>query len=84
MVELCAQLAVAREEQGAQIAEINTKIDLLTKLVETLAIPTPTKTTTTRRIGNFSKCKKLYEKGMCWENEKNAVNRPPNWKSVKP
>ena len=31
MVALCAQLAVAKAEQGAQIAELNTKIDLLIK-----------------------------------------------------
>ena len=62
MVELCAQLAVAKAEQGAQIAELNTKIDLLTKMVEKLAIPKPTKTTTTRRIGNCPKCEKRHEK----------------------
>ena len=84
MVELCAQIAVAKLEQGAHIAEINTKIDLLTKMVEKLAIPKPTKTTTTRRIGNFPKCEKRHKKGMFWEDEKNASNRPPNWESLKP
>ena len=52
MVELCAQLSVAKAEQGAHIAELNTKIDRLTKLVEKLATPTPTTTPTTRRIGH--------------------------------
>ena len=47
MVDLCAQLAVSKAEQGAQIAQLNTKIDRLTKLVEKLATPTPTKTPTT-------------------------------------
>ena len=84
MVELCAQLAVAKAEQRVQIAELNTKIDLLTKMVEKITIPTPTKTTTRRRIGNCTKCKKRHEKGMCWEGKKNAANRPPNWKLVKP
>ena len=84
MVELCAPLAVAKVEQGAQIAELNTKIDLLTKMVEKLAIPKPMKTTTTRRIGNYPKCEKRHEKGMCWEDEKNVANRTPNWKLVKP
>ena len=52
MVELCAQLAVAKAAQRVQIAELNTKIDLLTKMVEKLATPTPTTTPTTRRIGH--------------------------------
>ena len=65
MVELCAQLAVAKAEHGAQISELSTKIDLLTKMVEKLAIPKPTKTTTTRRIGNCLKYKKRHKKGMC-------------------
>ena len=84
MVELCAQLVLAKEEQGAHIAELNTKIDMPTKMVEKLAIPTPMKTTTTRRIKNCPKCEKRHKKGMCWEDEKNAANRPPNWKAVKP
>ena len=84
MVELCAQLAVAKAEQGAHIVELNTKINLLTIMEEKIAIPTPKRTTTTRRIRNCPKCEKRHEEGMCWEDKKNAANRPPNWKSVKP
>ena len=84
MVELCTQLAVAKAELGVQISELNTRIDLLTKMVEKLAIPTPTKTTTMRRIGHCPKCENRHEKGMSWEDENNAANRPPNWKLVKP
>ena len=57
MVEMCAQLAVAKAEQGAQIGKLNTKIDQLTKMVEKLATPTPTTTPKTRRIGHCTKCK---------------------------
>ena len=84
MVELCAKIAVAKAEQGTQIAELKMKIDLLTKMSEKLVIPTPKKTTTTRRIGNITKCEKRHEKGICWEDKNNAANRPPNWKLVKP
>ena len=66
MVELCAQLASPKTEQGAQIAELNTKVDLPTKMVKKLATPMPMKTTTTRRIGHCTKCKKRHEIGMCW------------------
>ena len=65
MVEMCVQLAVAKTEQGAQISELNMKIDLLTKMVEKLTTPRPMKTTTTRKIGHFTKCKKRHEIGMC-------------------
>ena len=34
MVEMYAALAVAKAEQGEQIAKLKTKIDLLTKFVE--------------------------------------------------
>ena len=78
MVELCAQLVVVKAEQGAQIVELNTKIDLLSKMLEKLATPTPTKTMTTRRIGHCTKCEKRHEIGMCWKDEKNAAKRPPN------
>ena len=57
---------------------------LAVEMVEKLAIPAPTKTTTTRTIGKFPKHEKRHKKGMCWEEEKNAVNRPPKWKLVKP
>ena len=84
MLELCAQLAVAKAEQGANISQLNTKIDQLTKLVEKLATQTPTTTPTMGRIGHCTKCEKRHEIVMCWEDEKNAAKRPPNWKSVKP
>ena len=84
MVELRAQLSVAKAEQGEKISQLNTKIDWLTKLVEKLATPTPPTTPTTRRIGHGTKCEKRHEIGMCWEDEKNTAGRPPNWKSVKP
>ena len=67
MVELCVQLEVAKAEQGAQIPELNTKIDQLTKMVEKLATPTLTKPPTTRRIGHCTKCEKRHEIEMCWE-----------------
>ena len=38
MVEMCAALAVAKAEKGDQIARLTTKIDLLTKLVETFCL----------------------------------------------
>ena len=53
-------------------------------MVEELATPTILTTPTTRRIGHCTKCKKRHEIGTCWEDEKNAVKRPPNWKLVKP
>ena len=84
IVELCAQLAVAKEELGTQIKELNTKIDMISKMVEKLATPTPTKTTATTIIRHCTMCKKRHENGIFWEDEKNAAKRPPNWKSVKP
>ena len=53
-------------------------------MAEKLATKTPMETTTTRRIGHCTKCKKRHEIGMCWEDEKNTAKMPPNWKSVKP
>ena len=52
MVEMCAALAVAKTEQGEQIAKITTKLDLLTKLVEMFLSqkPTPATTTKTKKI----------------------------------
>ena len=38
MVDMCAALAVAKAEQGDQIAKLTTKIDLLTKLVENFCL----------------------------------------------
>ena len=58
MVELCAQLAVAKAEQGAQIAQLNTKIDRLTKMVEKLATPTPTTTPDNGENRTFQKVQK--------------------------
>ena len=43
MVEMCAQLALAKAKRGAQIAELNTKIDLLTKMIENLQSQRPRK-----------------------------------------
>ena len=82
---MCAALAVAKAEQGEQIAKLTIKIDLLTKLVEELLSqkPTPATTTTTKKNMDCDKCDKRHKKGMCWEDEKNAANRPMNWKSVK-
>ena len=65
MVELCAQISVAKAEQGAHIAQLNKEIDRLIKLVERLATPTPTTTPTTRRIGHCTECKEHHEIGMC-------------------
>ena len=85
MVEMCAALAVAKAEQGDQIAKVTSKIDLLTKLVEKLLSqkPTPATTTTNKKYMNCDKCDKRHEKGMCWEDEKDAANWPRNWKLVK-
>ena len=38
MVEMCAALAVAKADQGDQIAKLTTKIDLLTKLVKNFCL----------------------------------------------
>ena len=85
MVEMCAALAVVKADQGDQIDKLTTKIDLLTKLVEIFLShkPTPATTTTNKEYMDCDKCDKRHEKGMCWEDEKNAANRPRNWKSVK-
>ena len=85
MVELCATLAVAKAEQGVQIAKLTKKIDLLTKLVEKLLSQQPAlaTTTTTKKYMDCDKCDKRHKKGMCWEDEKNAANWTMNWKSVK-
>ena len=78
MVEMCAALVVAKAEEGEQIAKLTTKIDLLTKLVGKLLSqkPTPATTMTNKKYMDCDKCDKRHEKGMCWEDEKNAVNRP--------
>ena len=85
MMEMCAELSVAKAEQGEQIAKLTTKIDLLTKLVGKLLSqkPTPATTTTTKKYMDCEKCDKRHKKGMYWEDKKNAANRPRNWKSVK-
>ena len=85
MVELCAALEVAKAEQEEHIAKHTTKIDLVTNLVEKLLShkPTPATTTTNKKYIDCDKCDKRHKKGMCWEDEKNAANRPRNWKSVK-
>ena len=82
---MCAELAVAKAEQGEQISKLATKIDLLTKLVEKLFSqkPTPATTTRTKKYMDCDKCDKRHEKGMCWEDKKNAANRPRNWRSLK-
>ena len=41
MVDLYAQLAVAKSEQGAQISQLNTKIDRPKKLIEKLQLQHP-------------------------------------------
>ena len=43
MVEMCAQIAVAKAEQEPQSAELNTKIDLLTKMVKNSQSQSPQK-----------------------------------------
>ena len=82
MVEIYQQLTEEKVEQGNQIAILTIKMDELTKMVEKL---TPTKGTSTLNNGNnkCSLCKKGHKKGKCWEDDKNATYRPPNWKSVR-
>ena len=65
MVEMCAALAVAKAEQGEQIAKLMKKIDLLTKLVEKLLSqkPTPATTTTTKNIYGLRQMRQTSRKG---------------------
>ena len=66
MVEICSALAVAKEEQGDQIDNLTTKIDLLTKLVEKpLSQKLTPATTTTKKYIDCKKCNKRHEKVMC-------------------
>ena len=65
MVEICAALAVAKAEQGEQIAKITTKLDLLTKLLGKLLSqkPTPATTMTTKNIYKLRQMRQKSRKG---------------------
>ena len=83
MVNICKQLEAAKVEQGAQISKLNTKLDALTKMVEKLRKLNKMTSTTEKTQGKCKTCNKHHKKGLCWEEEKNAALRPPNWKLVK-
>ena len=57
-------------------------MDELTKMVETLK-PTKGTSTPNNRNNKCPLCNKGHKKGGCWEDEKNAAYRPPNWKAGK-
>ena len=75
-------LPEANADQGDQIAKLTKKKDQLNKLLEKVLAqkPTPATTTTYKKYMDCYKCDKRHEKGMCWEDEKNAANCPRNWK----
>lgn len=79
MITLAAGMAVAKKESEEQIKKLTSKIDHLAALVEKLV----SKQRNEIKIANCDKCKKRHPKGMCWEDEENAADRPRYWKSAK-
>ena len=85
MISLAAGMAVAKKESEEQMKGLTSKIDRLATLVEKLLAKTSDTNDTgiDRRPPICDDCKKRHHKGMCWEDEKNAANRPVYWKSTK-
>ena len=82
MITLAAGMAVAKKESEEQIKKLTSKIDHLATLVEKLL----SKKSEQRNENKPSKCdkfKKRHPKGLCWEDEENAADRPRYWKSAK-
>ena len=86
MITLAAGMVVAKKESEEQIKKLTSKIDHLATLVEKLLSKKSESTNENnpdKRISNCDKCNKRHGKVLCWEDEKNAADRPHYWKPAK-
>ena len=86
MVELYPQLTKAKIQQGKQVTDLILQVAKLTKLLtEKSTNPAGSERSERTAASRYWKCdkwKKVYKKGMCWEDETNKAIRPANWNST--